>query len=137
MAPSAAPFFIGYWRDTRRVAAIAVLVLIYVAIWAAIGLALDALMNQVMLPASWQLAAAAIGVAAVYAFTPWGRWARTKCRDMCATRTRDGAVTEALSYSASCVVCSAAIMAAVMVIGMSSVLVLVAGAAVMLAYKLI
>jgi predicted metal-binding membrane protein len=141
MVPTAAPFFVAYGRDTGRPAAIGTVVLIYVAVWGAIGLALDYLMSQVMMPASLQAVGIAVAIALVYAVTPWGRWARDQCRRMSmreprGPRFRD-AVAEGASYAACCVVCSAGVMMVVIVLGMSNPLVLVTGAAVMLAYKLI
>jgi predicted metal-binding membrane protein len=137
MAPTAAPFFVAYGRDTRRPAGIAAVVLIYVAVWAAIGLALDALMSQVMMPSSTMIAAGAIAFAGIYMLMPWSRRARERCREMCRHEERGSAVREGASYAASCVVCSAGVMVALIVLGMTNVLVLVAGAAVMLAYKFI
>lgn len=138
MAPSGAPFFVAYGRDSRRPGAVAGVVLIYVGAWAAIGLALDALMNRVMLPSlTWELAAVAVGVAVLYAFTPWGRWARAQCRQMCGTQARGGSLRAGARYTACCFVCSAGAMAALVVLGMTNLLVLAAGAAAMLAYKLI
>ena len=135
MVPSAAPFFISYGRDTRRPAAVATVVLIYAAAWATIGLALDTLMDQVMLPSSWQIAAAAVGVALLYAITPWGRWARSQCQELCERQARGRAARAALRYTACCAVCSAGVMAAVMVIGMSNPIVVALGAAAMFLYK--
>jgi predicted metal-binding membrane protein len=139
MAPTAAPFFLAYWRGTRRAAALGAVVLIYVTVWAAIGLALDYPMRQVMIPASPVLAGVAVAVALVYAATPWGSWARLQCRQMSTAapygpRLGD-AVAEGARYAACCLVCSAALMAVVIILGMSNPVVIVAGAAVMLAYK--
>lgn len=136
MAPSAAPFVIAYGRDTRRPAAIAVVVLIYVAAWALIGLAVGLLMNRAMIAPSWQTVAAAAAVAALYSFTPWARWAKSRCQHMCANQARDGAVREAARYTTCCIACSAGIMAALTLIGMTSAPVLVIGAATMILYKL-
>ncbi len=136
MAPSAAPFFFAYGRDTRRPLAVAVPVLIYVAVWAAIGLAVDAVMNQVMLPSSLVLDAAAVAFAILYTFSPWSRRAHARCVEMCGRVARHSAVADGAMYAACCVVCSAGIMLALIVIGMSSWLVIAAGAAVMLAYKI-
>ena len=141
MVPTGAPFFLAYGRDTRRPVAIATVVLIYVAVWAAIGLALDNLMSHVMMPSSLLVVGIAIAIALAYSATPWGRWARERCRQMSlrgprGPRFRDE-MTEGASYAACCVVCSAGVMLVVIVCGMSNPLVIVAGAAVMLAYKLI
>src|SRR5690242_12795363 len=98
-------------------------------------------MSKVMIPSSPLVAGTAVAVALVYAATPWGSWARLRCRQMSirapqVQRLRD-AVAEGARYAACCVVCSAALMAVVIMLGMSNPLVIVAGAAVMLAYKLV
>jgi len=141
MVLTATPFFLAYGRDTRRPMAIATVVLIYVAVWAAIGFALDYLTSQVMMPSSLLVVGIAVAIALVYGVTPWGRWAREQCRQMSmreprGPRFRD-ALEEGASYAACCVVCSAGVMLVVIVLGMWNPLVIVAGAAVMLAYKLI
>lgn len=135
MAPTAAPFFVAYGRDTRRPAGVAAVVLIYVAVWAAIGLALDALLSQVMVPSSTLIAIGAIAFAGLYMLTPLSRAARERCRQMCRHEKRGSALREGASYAASCVVCSAGVMVALIVLGMTNVLVLAVGAAVMLVYK--
>jgi hypothetical protein len=140
MAVSAVPFFLAYGRDSRRPVATAGVVLVYVAAWALVGFALDHLMGVLMVRSSLAITAAAISVAFVYTLTPWGRWARERCREMAqrearGPRLRDAAA-EAASYTACCMVCSAGIMVAVVAVGMSNPLVLVAGAAVMLLYKI-
>ena len=140
MVPTAAPFFLAYGRDSRRAAAVGVLVLVYAAVWALIGAGVDRAMGQVMLPSSWLVVAAAIAVAAVYTLAPWSGWARARCREMCAREPRGGnlsdAIRDGLRYSASCAVCSAGVMVAVIVLGMSNLVVVVAGAALILALKL-
>lgn len=140
MVPTAAPFFVAYGRDARRPAAIAIVVAIYAAVWGAIGLALDRLASEVMMPSSLLVAGIAAATALVYAVTPWGRWAREQCRRMTmreprGARLRD-AMAEGASYAACCVVCSAGAMLVVLAVGMSNPPVIVAGAAVMLLYKL-
>jgi len=141
MVLTATPFFLAYGRDPRRPVAIATVVLIYVAVWAAIGLALDYLMSEVMMPSSLLVVGIAVAIALVYAVTPWGRWAREQCRQMSMRESRGprfrNAVAEGASYAGCCVVSSAGVMLVVIVLGMSNPFVIVAGAAVMLAYKLI
>jgi predicted metal-binding membrane protein len=141
MALTATPFFLAYGRDTRRPVAIAAVVLIYVAVWAALGLALDNLVSRVMMPSSLLVVGIAVAIALVYAVTPWGRRAREQCRQMSmreprGLRFRD-AVAEGANYAACCVGCSAGAMLVVILLGMSNPLVIVAGAAVILAYKVI
>jgi predicted metal-binding membrane protein len=142
MLPTAAPFFFAYGRDSRRPAAVALLVLIYVAVWMAIGLALDYLMSQLMMPpSSLPVVGIAVALALVYAVSPWSRWARAQCRQMSMREPRGPRFRDALAdgarYATCCVVCSAGVMLVVIVLGMSNPVVVVAGAAVMVAYKLI
>ncbi len=140
MAASAVPFFFAYGRDSRRPMATAAVVLIYVAVWALIGFALDYVIGMVTMPSSLLIAAAAVAVAVVYALTPWGRWARDRCREMAQRKPRaprfQDALADGASYTACCIVCSAGIMLAIVVVGISSPLVIMAGAAVMLLYKI-
>jgi len=140
MVPTAAPFFSAYARDARRPAGVALLVLIYVGVWALIGVAVDRAMSQVMLPSSWLIAAVAMALAVAYTVTPWSRWARARCREMCSRGSRAGGLAEAigegLRYSACCVVCTAGVLFAVIVLGMSNLVVVVVAAALMLALKL-
>jgi predicted metal-binding membrane protein len=140
MAASAVPFFFAYGRDSRRPVATAALVLMYVAVWALIGFAVDYVMGTVIMASSLLIAVAAVAVAIVYALTPWGGWARDRCREMAqrqprAPRFRD-ALADGASYTGCCIVCSAGIMLALVVVGMSNPLVIVAGAAAMLLYKI-
>ena len=140
MAASAVPFFFAYGRDSRRFVATAAIVLIYVAVWALIGFALDYVMGLLMMPSSLLIAAGAVGVAAVLVLAPWSRSARDRCRQMAQRQPREPRFRDALadgaSYTACCVVCSAGITLAVVAVGMSNPLVIVVGAAVMLLYKI-
>jgi uncharacterized membrane protein YhdT len=140
MAASAVPFFFAYGRDSRRPVATAAVVLIYVAVWALIGFALDQVTGMVTMPSSFLVAAAAVAVAVVYALTPWGRWARDRCREMArreprGPRFRD-ALAEGASYAGCCIVCSTGFTLALVVVGMSNPVVVGVGAAVMLLYKI-
>jgi predicted metal-binding membrane protein len=141
MVPSAAPFFLAYGRDTRRPLSTATVVLIYVAAWTAIGLALEYPLSLVMMPSSQLVIGIALALALAYAVTPWGRWAREQCRHMSMRQARGprfrDAVAAGASYAACCVVCSAGLMLVVILLGMSNPLVIVASASMMLAYKLI
>src|SRR5438309_6769049 len=136
MTASAVPFFFAYGRDSRRPAATAMVVLVYAATWALIGFALDYVMGMVTMPSSFLIAAGAVAMAVVYALTPWGRWARDRCRGMAQREPRRPrfrhAVVDGASYTASCIACSAGIMLALAVVGMSNPFVIVAAAAVTL-----
>lgn len=140
MALTAAPFLLAYGRDTGRPVAIAAVVLVYVAVWAAIGLALDFLMGQVMMPSSLVVVGIAVAIALVYAVTPWNRWAREQCRQMSMRKARGprfrDAVAEGASYAACCVTCSTGAMLVLIVVGVSNSLVIAAWAAAILLYKI-
>ena len=137
MAPTAVPFFAAFARDVKRPAPIAIVVLVYVAVWAAIGAAAGLLMSEAMLPSSGLIAAAAIALAIVYAFMPWSRWARARCREMCRRKRQRDALAEGARYAACCVLCSTGVMAALVLLGMSNVLLVAAAATAMLVYKFV
>jgi predicted metal-binding membrane protein len=140
MAVSALPFFFAYGRDSRRPLATAGVVLVYVGVWALIGFALDYAIAIVMIPSSLLIALAAVGLAVVYALTPWARWARDRCREMAQREPRGhrfrDAMADGASYTLCCIVCSAGIMLALVVTGMANPLVIVAGAVAILLYKI-
>src|SRR5438874_5818157 len=140
MTTSAVPFFFAYGRDSRRTVATAMVVLMYAATWALIGFTLNYMMGMVMVPSSFLIAGGAVAMAVVYALTPWGRWPRDRCRGMAQREPRKSRFRDALadgaSYTASCIACSAGMMAALVVVGMSNALVIVAGAAAMVLYKI-
>ena len=141
MAPTAAPFFVAFVRDTKRPLAVAATVVVYVAVWAVIGAGAGLLMSQLMLPSSALIAVLAVGLAALYMLMPWSRWAQARCQAMCRRETRRTGVlntlVEAVTYTGCCVVCSAGVMGALLALGMSNVLVLIAAAAALLVYKVI
>jgi predicted metal-binding membrane protein len=140
MVPTAAPFFFAYGRDTRRPAAVAITILIYVAVWAAIGAIADFAMGQVMMPSSMIVTAAAIAFAVGWTLSPWSRRAQARCCEMCIRAPRTpglhGALRDGSTYAACCLVCSAGVMVALVVLGMSNVWLVVAAAAALLVYKL-
>jgi predicted metal-binding membrane protein len=140
MAASAVPFFFAYGRDSRRPLATAGVVLVYVGVWALIGFALDYAIAIVMIPSSLLIALAAVGLAVVYALTPWARWARDRCRAMAQREPRGhrfrDAMADGASYTLCCIVCSAGIMLALVVAGMTNPLVIAAGAVAILLYKI-
>ena len=134
MLPTAAPFFVAYGRSSRRAGPTAIVVAIYVAGWAVIGAAAYIVMSQVMLPSGLWVAAVAVLFAVLYALTPWGRRGRARCREMCREPAGDP-VRGGLSYAANCVICSAGVMVAVVILGMSNLALLAAAAAVVLLLK--
>jgi predicted metal-binding membrane protein len=140
MLPTALPFFIAYARDVSRPASIALVVAAYTVVWAIIGLIANLVMGAVMLPAAAYVVGIAIAFAGLYVLTPWMRHAQACCQEMCLQTRRDPSLGKALStglrYSANCILCSAGVMVALVVLGMSSVLLMIAGSAVILVYKI-
>ena len=92
------------------------------------------------MPSSFPIAAGAVAIAVVYSLTPWGRWARDRCRGMAQREPRKSRFREALAdgagYTAYCIACSAGMMPLLVIVGMSNALTVVAGAAAMLVYKI-
>ena len=132
MAPTAVPFFVAYARDGRRPAAAAALIAVYMAVWAMVGVAAHLAMSLAMPPVYMGALAIAGGVA--WSATPWARRAAARCRDMCLDPP-GAPLPSALAYSASCIVCSAGAMVAVMALGMDSAAWLAAGSCLVLVYK--
>lgn len=135
MTPTAVPFFAAFARDVKRPGLVAIVVVVYAAVWGLVGAATGLLMDRVMMPSSQLVAAAAIALVTVYALMPWSRWARGRCRDMCRRATRGDALAEGARYAGFCVLCSAGVMAALVLLGMSNVLLMAAAATAMLVYK--
>ncbi len=140
MLPTAVAFIISFARSARRLAAIALVVATYAAVWAVIGLAVYLLMGQVMIPSGAYIAGIAIVFAGLYALTPWKRHGQARCQEMCRETVRDptlrAAAMKGLTYGLNCLACSAGVMVALLVLGMSNVALMVAGGAVILLYKL-
>jgi predicted metal-binding membrane protein len=134
MLPTAAPFFVAYGRSSRRAGPTATVVAIYVAVWAAIGVASYLVVSQFMLPSGLWVAAGAVLFAALYALAPWTRRGRAQCREMCRDAAGDP-ISSGLTYAASCVACSAGVMGAVVILGMSNLALMAAAAAVVLLLK--
>ena len=134
MLPSAAPFFVACGRSSRRVGSTGVVLAIYLAVWAAIGAASYLVMSRVMPPSGLWVAAGAVLFAALYALVPWSRRGRAQCQEMCRKPARDP-VRGGLTYAANCVACSAGVMVAVVIIGMSNLALMAAAAAVLVLLK--
>ncbi len=148
MLPSATPLVFAFVESSERRrgwrSATAVLGLTYLAMWLAFGLICYLLLTPV--PMSWLeksvVGGAALALAGVYGLTPIKRASEASCREACALHgplpfnlTRSGAVVGA-KYGLSCIGCSAALMAAMVIIGMSSFGWIVVISGVVLVYKL-
>jgi predicted metal-binding membrane protein len=146
MLPSAIPFVLSFARSFARdrlwPLAAALLVMVYMAVWLVVGLALFGVSMVIPMPApSVVVTALAVAFAAAYALTPWRGLGAARCAELCRRfeGTPGGAVRAALSrggrYGAACVLCTAGVMVAVFVVGMSDLRLMVLGAAAVLLVK--
>jgi predicted metal-binding membrane protein len=148
MLPSATPLIFEFARNAegRRDwrAATALLGVTYVGVWLAFGLVCYALYNSVGMPWPNQgvVAGVAIAIAGLYALTPLKRASEASCRERCALHgplpfnLMRSAIVVGARYGLSCLGCSAGLMVAMMLIGMSNLVWMIVLAAVVLIYKL-
>jgi predicted metal-binding membrane protein len=148
MLPSATPLVFEFARSAegRRgwQAATALLGVTYLGLWLAFGVASYALYNAVGMPWPNQglIGGAALVIAGLYALTPVKRASEARCRELCALHgplpfnLMRSAVLVGARYGLSCLGCSAGLMLAMVLIGMSSLVWMTVLAAVVLAYKL-
>jgi len=148
MLPSAIPLVFEFARraEGRRAwpMATAVLALTYLAVWLAFGLACYAVYVVLRMPwpnQGWA-AGVALVLAGIYALTPIKQASQARCRELCALHgplpfnlTRSAA-TAGVRYGLSCAGCSAMLMIAMVLVGMSDLLATVVLAVVMLIDKL-
>lgn len=148
MLPSAMPvvFEFAQTYEGRRgwQAATVVLVLTYLSIWLAFGLLGYMVRNA--FPMSWPsqglIGGAAFVLAGLYGLTPIKRASEARCRELCALHgplpfnLMRSAIVVGIKYSLSCLGCSAALMVAMLIIGMSNVGWAVILSGVLLIYKL-
>jgi predicted metal-binding membrane protein len=116
----------------------------YLSIWLAFGIA--CYLVRAVVPASWSdqrlVGAAALALAALYGVTPIKRASEARCRELCALHgplpfnLMRSAMVVGVRYGLSCVGCSAALMVAMVVIGMANLGWIVVMSAVVLVYKL-
>jgi predicted metal-binding membrane protein len=148
MLPSALPLVFEFGRRsegrTHWRAAAGLLGIAYLGVWLAFGVACYILLAAV--PASWfdhrMVGALALGLAGFYGLTPIKRASEARCRELCALHgplpfdlMRSAAIVGA-KYGLSCVGCSGGLMVAVVIIGMSNFVWMIALAAFVLVYKL-
>lgn len=147
MLPSAIPLVYRFAREAEgrrtRPVALAVLALVYMAVWLAFGLACYLAYSALGMP--WRnrtlVGGVALGLAALYALTPLKRISQDRCREVCALHgplpfnlVRAGALA-GWRYGLSCLGCSAGLMVAMVLVGMSSLAWTVVLAALVLVYK--
>jgi len=147
MLPSAIPLVYRFAREAEgrraRPVALVVLALVYLSIWLAFGVVCYLAYNALgMSGRNHALAGGvALGLAALYALTPLKRISQDRCREVCALHgplpfnlVRAGALA-GWRYGLSCLGCSAGLMVAMVLIGMSSLTWTVVLAALVLLYK--
>jgi predicted metal-binding membrane protein len=148
MFPSAMPLVFEFARNAegRRgwQAATALLGVTYLGVWLAFGVVCYAVYNAVGMPWPNQalVGGVALVIAGLYAMTPLKRASEARCRELCAIHgplpfnlMRSAAVAGG-RYGLSCLGCSAGLMVALVLIGMSNLLWMIVLTAVILTYKL-
>ena len=147
MLPSASPLVFEFARSAegRRgwQAATALVEVTYLGVWLVFGVVCFAVYNAIGMPWPNQalLGGAALVIAGVYALTPLKRASEARCRELCALHgplpfnLMRSAVVVGARYGLSCLGCSAGLMLAIILIGMSNVIWMIVITAVMLAYR--
>jgi predicted metal-binding membrane protein len=148
MLPSAIPLVFEFARNAegRRGwrAATALLGVTYIGVWQAFGIVCYALYNAVGMPWPNQglIGGAALVIAGLYALTPVKRVSEAWCHELCALHGPlpfnliRSAVVVGARYGLSCLGCSAGVMSAMVLIGMSNLVWMIVLTAVVLAYKI-
>jgi predicted metal-binding membrane protein len=148
MLPSAIPVVLEFARTAERrrgwPVATGVLAATYLGVWLVFGVVCYALYTAARMP--WPNQAVVVGLAlalaGVYSVSPIKRASQARCRELCALHgplpfnlMRSAAVS-GVRYGLSCLGCSAALMVAMVLIGMSSLWWGVILGIVVLVYKL-
>jgi predicted metal-binding membrane protein len=148
MLPSALPVVFEFAQHAERrrgwQAATAVLGVTYLGIWLAFGVVCYALYNALGMPWPNQglIGGAALVIAGLYALTPLKRASEAWCRERCALHSplpfnlTRSAIVAGLRYGSSCLGCSAGLMVAMVLIGLSNLAWMIGLSAVVLVYKL-
>lgn len=148
MLPSAIPLVLEFARTAegrrRWPLATAVLAVTYLGVWLVFGVVCYAIYTALRMP--WPKQALVVGVAlalaGVYSLSPIKRASQARCRELCALHGPlpfnlvRSAVVAGVRYSLSCLGCSAALMVAMVLLGMASLWWAVLLGIVVLIYKL-
>lgn len=148
MFPTATPLVFEFARNAegRRGwrAATALLGATYLAVWLAFGVACYALYDLLRMPWPHQglVGGGVLVLAGLYALTPLKRASEAWCRERCALHgplpfsLMRSAIVAGSRYGLSCLGCSAGLMVAMVLIGLSSLAWMIVLAAIVLLYKL-
>ena len=147
MLPSAIPVVVEFARTAERRAgwqvATGVLAATYLGVWLMFGVMSYAIYTALRMPWPNQpvVVGLALALAGVYSFSPVERASQARCRELCALHgplpfnlMRSAAVA-GVRYGLSCLGCSAALMVATVLLGMSSLWWAVLLGIVVLVYK--
>jgi predicted metal-binding membrane protein len=148
MLPSALPVVFEFARTAERRRgwpfATGVLAITYLGVWLMFGVVCYAIYTALRMPWPHQpmVVGLALALAAVYSLSPIKRASQARCRELCALHgplpfnlIRSAAVA-GVRYGLSCIGCSAALMVAMVLLGMSSLWWAVILGLVVLIYKL-
>ena len=147
MLPTALPLVFEFARSAegRRgwQGATGLLGLTYLSVWLAFGLICYVVRSAlpVSLPNQGLVGLVALVLAGLYALTPIKRASEARCRELCALHAipfnlMRSALVVGVKYGLSCVGCSAALMVAMVIIGMSNLTWILILSGVVLVYKL-
>ena len=132
MLPTALPLVFEFARHSERRAgwqvATGLLCATYLAVWLAFGVAVYLVYDALRMPWADQrlIGGASLVLAGIYAVTPFKRSSEARCRELCALHgplpfnLQRSAVLAGARYGVSCIGCTAALMVAAVLIGMSS-----------------
>jgi predicted metal-binding membrane protein len=149
MLPTALPLVFEFARHSERRAgwqvATGLLSATYLAVWLAFGVAAYLVYDALRMPWAHQrlIGGASLVLAGIYALTPFKRSSEARCRELCALHgpmpfnLQRSAVLVGARYGVSCAGCSAALMVAAVLIGMSSLGWMAVLSGLVLLYKLV
>jgi len=148
MLPTALPLVFEFVHHSERRAgwqvATGLLIATYLVVWLAFGLAAYILCSALGMPWANQrlIGGASLVLAGTYALTPFKRSSDARCRELCALHgplpfnLQRSAILTGARYGVSCVGSSAALMVAMVLIGMSKLGWMVLVSVLVLLYKL-
>lgn len=148
MLPSATPLVFEFARNAegrqRWQVATALLGVTYLGVWLGFGIVCYTLYTVLGMPWPNQglIGGAALITAGLYALSPLKRTSEARCRELCALHGPlpfnliRSAVVVGARYGLSCLGCTAGLMLAAMLIGMSNLVLMIVLTVIVLAYKL-
>ena len=149
MLPSAIPVVLEFARAAERrrrwPVATAVLAVTYLGVWLLFGVVCYAIYTALGMPWPNQplVVGLALALAGVYSLSPIKRTSQARCHELCALHgplpfnLMKSAAVAGVRYGLSCIGCSAALMVAMVLLGMSSLWWAVLLGIVVLVYKLV